>query len=368
VASSRRRALRWSRGKWRSAVLRSASSHSSLPIREPSIEQVLVDQTTRLRDEYVACVADSLTRCNLTLTDAVDGELQRAASARAHNRRLVEDAEGLYRRCRAARIRGEAAVAQWRAASPLPSSPYALSCSAAEQAGLQAAQGDVDAELAAVHAVNDEYANKSQGTVALLVGQIEARGRYDREYLHNKTLAHVRLRQLRLSLTANFSADLSLRLGSLNLSLLLACATLSPSHRCPGESLRDMVSASQQRLYSSYTGAVRAWGDSVGRVENYADAAQDRLASAANALAAIAAWFGRNFPEFQGSLPGGVPWPSLGLGAFGLDIGDIAPIAPPLSIDEMWQRVSEVVARYEENLALATSEVNADGSLLQADA
>ena len=63
-----------------------------------------------------------------------------------------------------------------------------------------------------------------------------------------------------------------------------------------------------------------------------------------------------------------MPWPSLGLGAFGLDIGDITPIAPPLSIDEMWQRVSEVVARYEENLALATSEVNADGSLLQADA
>jgi len=329
--------------------------------------KVFWNETLRLRDQYEACVVESLIMCNTSLRLSEERERVRASAAREHNLGLAVHAEGLHSKCATARADAAAAVATWRSVTPIPTSPYKRDCSAALQEQVASGGASVDVELSAAHGVSTDYSNSSKSTVALLAEQLVARAAYDREYIYNKTLANVRLRRLRLGLVANFSLDLNLRLRGIDASLLIACATLSPPHpsQCPGESLRQMVNASQRRLYSSWLGAYNTWGDSVSRVDRYTDAAQDRLSAAASALAALAKWFEDNTPEFGGSFPGGISMPSLHLGRFGLDLGDVGLISPPEAIDALYAKVKDVVDRYEENLGLAKSSINADGTLLQ---
>lgn len=324
---------------------------------------VLLNETLRLRSEYADCVDDSLVLCNMTMGATLTAERDRASGAQARNRELASDAESLRTRCAATRARAGDAVSAWRAAAAVPTRPYAFGCNATEQTRLKAATGGLDEELANSHAASMVYTNRSKGTVALLVEQIAARAAYDSEYLYNKTIAQERLRQIRLGIVANFT--LRLRLPGPDMSQLLACATLSPGHRCPGESLRQLLNASQQRLFASYMGSVGTWGDSVARVDLFVDAAHDRLSDAAAALDAVAAWFDENMPEFNGALPGGIPFPSLYLGRFGLDLGDIPLILPPEALDTIYSRMSAVVETYEEKVASARSGLNADGALLE---
>lgn len=327
-----------------------------------------VKETLRLRDEYENCVIESLVLCNTTLQAAISQELQRASDARSRNVRLAENAENLHRKCAAARSKAKNAVAAWRGVTPIPTSPYAPHCPLAMRAHVEAGPVSVDEEIAAAHVVATEYSNQSRGTIARLADQIVARAAYDSEYIYNKTLANARLRELRLNLVTNFSLGLRLHLTGLNVSLLIACATLSPSREleCPGESLRQLVNASQRRLYSSWLGAHTAWADSVTRVDRYTDSAQHLVTEAGQVLDALARWFDKNFPEFGGSFPGGIQRPSLHLGRFGLDVGDIPTIAPPEALSDLYARVKDVVDRYEENLGRATDGANADGTLLQA--
>ena len=51
------------------------------------------------------------------------------------------------------------------------------------------------------------YSATSSSTVALLADQLVARGKYDREYLYNKTLSGIQIERLRLDVVNNFSAS-----------------------------------------------------------------------------------------------------------------------------------------------------------------
>ena len=240
-----------------------------------------VNETVRLRDSYQECVIRSLSLCNTTLQASIVRERERSSAARTHNLHLALEAEHLNEQCAAARDRARAAVAEWRRLSPIPTSPHSAQCPLSVRAQIEVTSPIIDEEIAAAHSVNAEYANRSQSMISQLVDQIVARAAYDREYIYNKTLANLRLRQWRHELVANFSIALHLRLSHLNVSELLACATLAPPRgsSCPTVTLQQLVNASQRRLYASWLGAYSTWGESVKAVDRYVDSAQALLLS-----------------------------------------------------------------------------------------
>eukprot|EP00965_Chrysotila_dentata_P040074 1330839-Pleurochrysis_carterae.AAC.5 len=118
---------------------------------------------------------------------------------------LIPRAERLQRGCAAAHSTAVLSVEAWSKARPLPGNAYKPSCTIEDQLKLQRLTNDLQVEKAETYGLIEKYAGESSAIINLLADQIEARSKYDTEYLYNKTVAGLTSEKFRIQRVANLS-------------------------------------------------------------------------------------------------------------------------------------------------------------------
>jgi len=335
----------------------------------------LINESKRLRTNYINCVTSELQVCNATLNGRVEREAKRAEDARAHNQEMRASSRQASVECATAQANGLSSVRAWQSAQTATvstSAHYSRRCTAAEKTELSQMTGDTSAHRSASMQLVQEYSDTSQKTTRSLGGQVVDRARYDRVYLYNKTLRNV---QISTDLSLNYSLRISDLLGGINMTDVLNCATLLPGGSCPdGEGARQMVVRGQARLADQYDSAKSTYDSTARATAVYVDEVEAKLENAAETFSTIVSTLNDAFSELEGpnagfrvyfpnlqlpnvGLPFRVPFPPIG----GLDFSGVP------SVDDIAAATSRTVQRYQDSVDYAVGNSNRDMDRLSLD-
>ena len=297
-------------------------------------------------------------------------ELRRTREAQQHNQEAMLSGRATHDSCSTTASLALATMNAWQAqasagATALPS--YWLpTCSADDRARLTQLTGDVSSQKSATYGIATSYSTESQSTVGLLADQLEARAAYDASYLINKTQTSLELHASIQSVALEYSTSIDLRLQSLNMSELLACATLTPTAgACPhGDSARELVQRAQDRLADQYAQAEVAYRNTAERFEGYALTAEEKLAAASSTLTSIANWCDSNLPEMGGFSGLGYSIPDLGV-AYTAPATSLPALDLPAGPDGIGESVDAAVVQFQQSVAEMRENANTDTSALR---
>ena len=336
----------------------------------------LLNETSRLRQNYLECVRSDLSLCNATLYHRREQEAQRSLLARRANAATRDASRATQASCASSHALALASVAAWQSQqsaggnASMPSSHYVDSCSDAEREGLLTMTGDTTAQRSAAFQLSRDYSSSSQSTVSQLSEQLAARAAYDREYLYNRTLRDREL-QVRLgALGINTSLAIGNHFDRLNISDLVACATLTGGSCPSSEGARAMAEAVQNHLISEYRRAEDLLTTTAARAGQYVTDATRALGAAANTISEMRRLFNRDYPEVNlfGVLnlpPVGVSYPFEAVSVPIFDPLQPLDFRPEDTIDAIARSVAAARDRYQEAFANAVRFANADASFLR---
>jgi len=243
---------------------------------------LLINETRRMREDYATCVKDKLQVCNTTLEYHVNAEVARSAQARRANADRKNRAQVTSSQCVKARTTAYAAVSTWQSQVNLSApgaSHYLPTCTANEQATLQALTGDTSAQRSASMQLVNGYSSTSQSTVGLLGGQLSDRAAYDAEYLRNRTIGDAEL-NVGINVTlAGWSNRFSGYLNgvNVNVSAMLACTSFAQGG-CPyGVGAADLVRNTQEHLVREYSSSVDKFNRAKHEFEGYMNESKRQL-------------------------------------------------------------------------------------------
>jgi hypothetical protein len=156
-----------------------------------------------------------------------------------------------------------------------------------------------------------------------------------------------------------------MRLGLINTSALIGCATLTGGY-CPhGENALEKVRLARLRIASQYDTAQERYSQTAQQAADHAAAAAARLEGAATALGDIYGWFDDNFPEvggISGVLPGFTfPTTSISTPSFTPTLPDLH-IPDTDALDSIASAVSGSVDNFGNQLDLSIGNANTDTS------
>ena len=286
---------------------------------------LLLNETARMRREYVECVVEQLEICNATLVYRANTEVMRSEEAQRHNQQERDEGQQMSSACVSARANAHASVSTWLRTAGTMSTPSAqyvanASCTSNDRARLEALTGDTSAQRSASMQLVVGYSHESQSTVGLLGEQLVARGAYDVEYLRNRTLGDAEL-DVSLNITlAEWRRRYGLTLDgvSLNMSEFLACATFGMGPCPTGIGAADLVNQAQARLTQQFNHAAGRVESARQEAHRYINASQAKFLEATAAFTYLYYTI-HNFPQVGGGnlwndlFPGGYSFPLISI-------------------------------------------------------
>lgn len=370
-----------------SAIMNLLGVTNAIPI--PKIELVihesirLYNESNRLRTDYINCVSTELEVCNATLVYRMQKEATRSEEARRRNVEARNSAQTTQGACATAHAKALASMSAWikregaTSNATIQGMHYKSECTAEERETLEAQSGDTNAQKSATYQLATGYSRDSQSTVGRLADQLDERSSYDQAYLYNKTLRDAELNVTLSGIALDLSTNISARFDGLNLSVVKACATLSPPPNigCPdGAGVKAKLEAARANIESQYNQAQTRYADTAQKLTQHVNDASARLSDAASAFSTIQSHINTQYPEvcsggasccgFCGFFPS-LSLPDTNLPGPTFDAALPALNVPPTDgIDNIGAGAAQAIQQFEDQLANAVDGANLDASAL----
>jgi hypothetical protein len=266
---------------------------------------------------HISCAETAARLCQMQ-QDATVAAALNATSGRTHNLQVATDIGNAASECVSAVKVVFTEVADWIAADVQHTLNWTGACSDDEEAQLLQALGAGEAGARSTsYSVSKQYVDNNNNTWNILQAQMEARAKYDRDYLANKTaLFRALVPQIGGLPDAYFRAAVNLLNVSVPLPAGIAIGCITNGSYCPTQSIVDGYRVSPHRSAppSAGTNGNRSWAaEGAAHAERYLRGDRERASRRVRRHQCLPGLHAGPFPRHPGVCvcAGGSPFSAL---------------------------------------------------------